>query len=155
MIVLSLKERLLLNSHVMPSGCWEWNLTCFQKTGYGQITYKKNVYSTHRLAMHAFCDFDLKSKKLILHRCDNKICINPNHLYVGDRFDNAQDSIERGQQMRGSKHPQSKLDEDKVKIILNNLSCGESCRSLANKFNVDSSLISMIKRHKIWRHVKG
>jgi ribosomal protein S13 len=152
---LPIRDKLLLYSHINELGCWVWQGTRFQNTGYGQITYKNKVMSTHRLAAHIFKGFNLKSKELVLHHCDNKACINPGHLYIGDRFDNARDAVERGQQHRGSNHTQAKLNETKILEIRQRLSNGESLNEIATHYAVSSSTIGLIRSHKIWTHVKG
>lgn len=151
---LSLRDRLLLHSHVDPTGCWLWRGTKFKNTGYGQVTYKRKVYSAHRLSMHVFNGFDLKSKSLILHHCDVKLCVNPSHLYEGDRLDNARDAVERGRQPTGSRHWNAKLDEDKVREIFRLLHEGVSPVDIAYKFGVEKSTVNLIRRRKTWRHVK-
>lgn len=151
---LPLRDRLLLYSHLDEMGCWLWQGTSFQNTGYGQVTHERRIYSAHRLSMHVFRNFDLSSSELILHKCDVKKCINPDHLYVGTRIDNTRDALKRRRYPKGSNHSQSKLTEDEVAIILMMLRSGRSYGSIAAHFDVDSSLIGLIKRKKIWTHVK-
>jgi hypothetical protein len=152
---LHIRDRLLLYSSVDEKGCWLWQGIKFERTGYGQVTHEKRVYSTHRMSMHVFKSFDLKSKALILHRCDVKHCINPDHLYVGTKEDNARDSMERGQQVKGSTHPNAKLSEDKVKEIWKLIALGKAPKDIAARFNVDVSTINLIKRRKTWTHVRS
>ncbi len=151
---LSLRDRLLLHSHVDPTGCWLWQGTQFKGTGYGQVTYNRKVVSAHRLSLHVFKAFDLKSKSLVLHRCDVKQCINPEHLYLGNHLDNARDAIERGRQPMGSRHWNARLNEDKVRKIFKLLREGVPPIEIAHKFGVEKSTINLIKRRQTWRHVK-
>ena len=63
------------------SNCWEWrgNQT---STGYGHISYKCKKVKAHRLYMYFYSGFDLKSKDWVKHKCNKKLCVNPDHLYL-------------------------------------------------------------------------
>jgi len=153
-MALPIRDRLLLYSHVDAMGCWLWQGTKFKNTGYGQVTHNKKIYSAHRLSMHVFNNFDLKSSSLILHKCDVKHCVNPAHLYAGNRADNVRDAINRGRQPKGSAHSQAKLHENDVLKILILLRKGNSIKDVAAQFKVDRSLIGLIRNRKLWTHVK-
>jgi len=71
------------------TGCWNW--TGSTQNGYGQLNDKGRVFRVNRLAAHFWLGFDIESDKLILHKCDNKKCFNPEHLYIGDKGDNSKD----------------------------------------------------------------
>lgn len=84
--------------------CWEWN-GCRLTSGYGRKAINCEDFSTHRLALSwARWNGDGDWKKmipggmLVCHRCDNPPCVNPAHLFLGDRADNHRDMIEKGRQ---------------------------------------------------------
>jgi hypothetical protein len=89
-IIIRLNDKTIKDSE---SGCWLWmggNDGC---KGYGKIRYKSTKISVHRISAHLFLNFDLAdTEALICHKCINKNCWNPDHLYIGDRLTNAQDS---------------------------------------------------------------
>ena len=58
------------------------------------------AYKAHRLAL-VLTGIEIPKGALVCHHCDNKACVNPDHLYVGDRHTNARDSVARGRQPRG------------------------------------------------------
>lgn len=151
---LPLRDRLLLYSHIDENGCWLWQGTKFKNTGYGQITHNKKIYSAHRLSLHVFKGFELDSPLYVLHKCDIKACLNPDHLYAGTVQDNANDARDRYLLRRGSKHHHAKLNEAKVMQIFSYFREGLTPRNIAAKFNVDVSTINLIKRRKIWTHVR-
>lgn len=93
---MDLRERLLSKREIDPvTGCWNWtaSLTVW---GYGQIKIRPRNMRVNRVAAHVFKGFDLNSKLWVLHRCDNRRCFNPDHLFYGTAKDNQQDCIAKG-----------------------------------------------------------
>ena len=77
----------LLKKRRIVNACWEWT-GCMRGKGkfaqYGRVTIKNRKYDVHRLSAYLWLGFDLSSKSLICHHCDNSKCFNPAHLYIGD-----------------------------------------------------------------------
>lgn len=91
----------------------------------------------------------------VCHKCDNRKCVNPEHLFLGTSRDNNLDMHRKGRAVSliGSDHPQSKLTEKKVKKIRILHKKGYLQKEIAVMFNVTSSAINSIVNRKIWRHV--
>jgi predicted XRE-type DNA-binding protein len=91
----------------------------------------------------------------LLNECQNKKCVNPNHLEVGTHQDNSDDMIRDDTVSKGEARPASKLTEVQIKKIrklyetVNNLTQKE----LANQFGVSRPLISFIINRKYWKHL--
>jgi len=79
--------------------CWHW-LGYTAKDGYGHVRFNGNIYYAHRVASHLANGTPLKPKNqregLILHKCGNRNCVNPAHLYTGTQRDNVQDTWDIG-----------------------------------------------------------
>lgn len=93
---------------------------------------------------------------LVLHRCDNPKCVNPDHLFIGTHQDNAKDREwkKRGRHPLGVMHGRARLTEKqvlKIRAITKNRT--ESYRSIGDRFNVNSATIRQIHLRKNWKHV--
>lgn len=89
----------------------------------------------------------------ILHKCDNRQCVRPDHLFPGTNADNSADMVIKGRQARGERSPRSKLSEPEVLQIRARRLAGETLKVVAADYGVDFSTISDIDRRKTWKHV--
>lgn len=118
--------------------------------GYVLFWFKRKYWPAHRFSYWMFCG-DIPEGALVCHACDNRACINPDHLFLGSHEDNMLDMRSKGRSLTGSRNPSSKLKESDVVFIL---SSNLSQRTLATKFGCRQSTISLIKRRMLWCHVK-
>jgi len=133
------------------TGCWNW-LRSLGAGGYGQINDhdRQKVLRSHRVSWTLFCG-DIPSDMCVLHKCDNRKCCNPNHLFLGDRTDNHNDKINKNRQPVGMMLPQAKLTDDNIRHIRASNKTGVE---LAKQYNVRPSTISKIRCYKRWKHIK-
>lgn len=142
------------------TGCWIWAGHYF-KSGYGCFAkFKFKGRKAHR-ASWVVHHGEIPDGMYVCHKCDNKYCVNPDHLFLGTAKDNIQDYWRKGkgkapkqeswQKARGIRHGRSKLSEEQVFFIKTNYA---SNKELAKMFGVDASLIYLIRKGKIWRHIK-
>jgi hypothetical protein len=90
----------------------------------------------------------------LLHSCDNRKCVNPNHLREGTQQDNVNDAISRGRHAYGETNGRSKLNVAKVRAIREQYARGGvTHRGLAHQFHVSHGAIGRILRKVDWRHV--
>lgn len=85
----------------IPSGCWEWPGT--KARGYGQLKVAQRKYLVHRIsaAVHLGLDYG-DPRQFACHRCDNKPCFRPDHLFVGDNRANVLDALAKGMTLPGA-----------------------------------------------------
>lgn len=142
----------LLSQVALPDGCWEWRAG--RSSGYGVVRIGGRKVYAHR-AMYELVFGPLPDDACVLHKCDNPPCIRPDHLFDGSRDDNMQDMIAKGRArhpgQKGTEHPQAKLTDADVLTI--RAATGVTQRELAERYGVTQTLISMIRRGKIWTHL--
>lgn len=97
---------------------------------------------------------DIPGNMCVLHRCDNRLCVRPDHLFLGTLKENVRDMMAKQRQSRGSNHYSAKLDEASVREIRKRRAeSGISHRSLAEEYGVSAPIITRIVNRKIWRHI--
>ncbi len=124
--------------------------------GYGQISFRGHHWEVHRLVW-TLLRGPIPKGKSVLHNCpggDNKLCCNPDHLWVGTVKDNALDAMSKGQMtgpphMSGEQHPRRKLTWSKVIEIRHRQ--GETKASLGREFGVSAENIRAILAFETWR----
>ena len=135
------------------TNCLEWTGTL--RTGYGRFYLDGKWLSAHRVSWEIH-NGPIENGLLVLHKCDNRKCVNPDHLFLGTQKDNMYDMIKknRNKVLKGSDNPCSKLNEEQVVIIRDSYSNGNvSYRRLADEFDVSPKLIELVVKREVWRHV--
>lgn len=129
--------------------CWNW--TGYQtNNGYGRhyIGNQKKIVA-HRFS-YALQFGQIPDDSLVCHTCDNRLCVNPAHLFIGSQKDNMADMVSKERQSRGEGTYQSKLtDNDVLEIRQSPLRQFE----LARKYGVDKNTIRYIIRGETWKHL--
>ena len=152
---MGIEERLLAGS-TSEGACRIWQASTTE--GYGQLSVNDRSTRTHRLAYETWIG-PIPAGMCVCHKCDNRRCIAPAHLFLGTRAENLADMRAKGRQAkgeavahRGSTNGNSKLTEPVVAEIKRLLS-KYSQKELAIMFEVSQSSISLIKRGRTWKHV--
>jgi hypothetical protein len=147
-------NRFWSNVKKLQSGCWEWQ----RPTGghrYGHLVIaKQNVYA-HRMAYKIYYLTD-PMENLVCHSCDNTLCVNPFHLFLGTQQSNVDDMHRKGRHARGKMVPQSKLSEGQILDIRENYKPrepGQSMYALATKYCVSPATIFRAIHNVAWKHI--
>lgn len=127
---------------VTPGDCWVWQGATFVD-GYGKFWDGEKQVKAHRWVMGM-------PEQCVLHTCDNPLCVNPEHLFLGTRGDNNTDCFVKGRNARGFRLPQTKLSDEQVREIRRSPVSG---RQLALRLGVSRSHITSIRRGEKRGHV--
>lgn len=126
--------------------CWEWKAGLFPNN-YGKFYVDGKTLYAHRVAWELTNEYIPKGK-LVLHRCDNKKCVNPGHLYLGTYSDNSRDKWTRNPiPLEAISH--AKLHEGEIWLIRKLLKEGKRIvnqTEIGKMFGVAQTTISLIKR---------
>lgn len=94
----AIQALLLARRRINRRGCWVWPGRPNPTTGYGRLTVAGNTADVHRLAAWIWFNLPLHTGQVVcvLHRCDNRACYNPKHLFTGTLGDNVRDMVAKG-----------------------------------------------------------
>ena len=136
-----------------PDKCWHWLGKLFSN-GYGSFQSRGVDHLAHRVSFELF--HGRKPSGLLMHRCDNKQCVNPAHLAEGTHADNHKDMVQKGRvkTLRGTATARGVLDERDILKIRARRAAGEMCRDIAIDYPVKANHISRITTGARHAHVK-
>lgn len=164
-----------------PNECWNW-ISGLYPSGYGSFFACKKKHGAHRISFLIHNGQFPQGKTFALHKCDNRRCVNPDHLFAGNQADNIRDMHSKNRQAKGDRHgsvakpgrlpcgdahylrmhperrkfgcanPASRLRMDQVEYIRNQYAAGRSQQSLAEEFGYTQSGIGKIVRRKSYSY---
>ena len=146
-------KKLQNNSLLKDNGCIEW-IGAISSTGYGSLTYKQRRYTSHKISYTI--NYGKVPKGLcVLHKCDNRSCINPDHLFLGTLKDNVHDMMQKGRnnQAREFGNNNCKLSNQQVVDIRESYKTQKtSHRKLAKEYGVNHRVIGRIITGEARKH---
>lgn len=138
-----------------PDECWDWTGDTAD-TGYGQVRLNGRRIGAHRMSV--MLDGRNPAGLLVCHSCDNRACVNPQHLWVGTYSDNLRDAYQKGRRppsfpepCRGERHGGAKLTVDRVRAIR---ASADSHSALGRLYGVSEGTIRRARDGTTWGHVQ-
>lgn len=146
----------LTSFKVAPSGCWEWTGNVSAR-GYGHICYwRGNSYHStgaHRF-FYSYHKRRIKEGMNICHTCDNRLCVNPEHLWEGTQSANVKDMVRKQRGLVGCKNALNRYTEEQIKYVRDKYTAGEATyEQLAKELGCNKGHIGKIIRREMWQHV--
>jgi hypothetical protein len=139
-----------LDFDVNPStNCWEVVSHKPSSKGYTRLYIGGEMVQTHRFVYESFYG-EIPEGLFICHTCDNRVCINPEHLFLGTLQDNVSDMVAKDRQAKGSNIANSKYSEDQIKDIKYGAA---PVKELMNKYGMSKANICKIRQGKLWVHI--
>ena len=106
-----------LDKDAKPNDCWIWDGAIFKQTGYGQFgSVKTGVHTAHKYSYQLF-NGQVPEGLFVCHSCDNRLCFNPKHLWLGTAKQNSEDMVKKGRynhvrnRQKGENHWRHKPDK--------------------------------------------
>ena len=133
--------------HPVYGQCWVW-VGCKAGDGYGGFELDSHLVGSHRVSW-MITNGEIPKNLHVLHKCDNKLCVNPSHLFLGTHQDNMRDMVSKKRQAftRGEKSGNAKLTEYDVRLIrelYTKRSKNFGCVGLSEMFGVSPITISRV-----------
>jgi len=129
-------------------GCWEWQ-AAFGNQGYGHFWYEGRPRPASQVS-HLLFIGPIPTGMYVLHRCDNRKCVRPDHLFLGSAAENAADMVAKNRQAKGTALGTAKLTDDQARAIRYD---ARSHRKIGADYGVSHTVVWQIKTGQIWRHV--
>lgn len=136
--------------------CWNWT-GGVHRTGYGMMWLKGKYVKPHRFGYIIGHQTNIHDLYIVCHKCDNRRCCNPSHLFLGSHNDNNQDMMNKGRHrsLKGEDHKGSLLTDVDVRQILIDTYNGiySNVFEIAEKYNVSHHTIHAVLDGKRWTHI--
>jgi hypothetical protein len=128
------------------STCWYWT-GAVSSTGYGYVRYKGAMQSTHRVSYKEHVG-QIPDGMFVCHSCDERLCVNPDHLWLGTNADNTRDKMKKNRHRAaiGATNGSAKLTDEQVREIRTKVATGQKQKVVADEYGVSNQHVSEIYR---------
>lgn len=143
-----------------PNQCWAWRGNR-DKDGYGVLSVKGRYQKASRLS-HTIFKGPIPPYMLVCHTCDNPICVNPAHLFLGTSKDNVHDMVKKGRNYKlpkatsetvakGAQHYRTKLTEAQALEIRKRSAAGQTVLRIASEMKLRYSQVYPVVVGRTWK----
>jgi hypothetical protein len=133
---------------VKAESCWLW-AAAVGGSGYGHFWFRGRPRPSSQVS-HLLYVGEIPAGMCVLHRCDNRLCVRPSHLFLGTNKENVEDKMRKGRQPRGEQSHAAKLTTEDVIAIRADQ---RSQRVIGAHYGISHTVVGQIKSRAIWRHI--
>lgn len=135
-----------------PELCWEWTGGRTAQ-GYGRMSVGGGrETTTHRFSYETFYG-PIPDGLFVCHSCDNRLCVNPRHLWLGTHAENRADMVTKGRNSRGVMVKHSILDDAAVLTIRERRAKGDLLREIADDYGITLASVCDVVKRRTWKHI--
>lgn len=132
------------------NGCIVWTGKPLIEHGYGRLRVNGKAVRAHRYAWE-MVNGPIPGGLFVCHRCDNRMCVNPAHLFLGTAHDNQIDMVNKGRHSGGRRKGAPRIDQNKKIEILRMRREGASLYAISRKFGICLSYAHDIAKGRVRR----
>lgn len=130
--------------------CWEWTGATGRTSGYGVIEYNGKQTQPHRVVWELAYG-PIPDGMYVCHHCDNRLCVRPDHLFLGTPKENTADMIGKGRIARDERMPHTKLTPDDVRAVR---AAPGTAREVAAQFGISEIYVYQLRARQYRKHIK-
>lgn len=146
------EQQLARHTAVMPNGCTEWT-GALNRQGYGAVYIHRTLKRAHRVSWE-LANGPIPDGMCVLHKCDNRACTDPQHLFLGTRKDNVQDMMDKGRGATGERARHAKLKVADV-VAIRQLDHSVRRTAIAQQYGISPAHVSRIRRRENWADISA
>lgn len=142
-------------TYIKKNDCWECTSHSKMNSGYLRINRKYKGTSMHRYIYELYHG-KIPEDMVVMHKCDNILCVNPEHFQLGTQKDNIQDMIKKGRKnpAKGESIGIAKVNNEIARqIIYMRYVQKMKIIDIRNKFNLAHATTSYVINFKTWTHI--
>jgi hypothetical protein len=138
--------------HPIHGTCWAWLGRCDPSSGYCSLVVNKKLVYAHRYSYEIHIG-KIPSGLFVCHRCDNRPCTNPSHLFLGTNYENRRDSVEKRRHAYGERTGAAKLTNEKVLAIRKAFNEGQAAVKIARDYGICFQSVYYIVNRTTWKYI--
>lgn len=153
-------ERFMDRVKKLPNGCWQWlGAVTGSKSKYGMFLKDGKLIRAHRFSYEEFNHTKIPEGLIARHSCDNRLCVNPEHILVGTTQDNVNDKMSRGRHrygtLRGEASGKSVVKNKQILKLMELSKKGLIQIELSRLTGISISNVGAILQGRTWNHITG